>query len=89
MHLAHTKRVAGHPSPGAAGPTTGTLTRLAMIATVISKSLRVETDHMSKTWNNTRFARAAGLTLNYTGLYVQQGQDVAKKIKTFLQQKRV
>ena len=36
-----------------------------------------------------RFARAAGLTLNYTGLYVQQGRDVPKKIKTFLQQKRV
>ena len=34
---------AWHPSPGAAGPAAGTLTRLAMIATAISK--RVETDH--------------------------------------------
>ena len=36
VHLAHTKRVAGHPSPGAAGPAAGTLARLAM---------RMETDH--------------------------------------------
>ena len=43
VHLAHTKRVARHPSPGAAGPAVGTLTRLAMIA-AISKS--VETDHV-------------------------------------------
>ena len=41
VHLAHTKRVTRHPSPGAAGPAAGTL---AMIATVISKS--VETDHV-------------------------------------------
>ena len=44
VHLAHTKRVARHPSPGAAGPVGGTLARLAMIATAISKS--VETDHV-------------------------------------------
>ena len=44
VHLAHTKRVDRHPSPGAAGPAAGTLTRLAMIATAISKS--VETDHI-------------------------------------------
>ena len=44
VHLAHTKRVALHPSSGAAGPVGGTLARLAMIATVISKS--VETDHV-------------------------------------------
>ena len=45
VHLAHTKRVARHPaSPGAAGPAAGTLARLAMIATAISKS--VETDHV-------------------------------------------
>ena len=45
VHLAHTKRVARHPSPGAAGLVGGTLARLAMIATAISKS--VETDHVS------------------------------------------
>ena len=44
VHLAHTKRVDRHPSPGAAGPAAGTLTRLAMIATAISKS--VEADHV-------------------------------------------
>ena len=44
VHLAHTKRVALHPSPGAAGPAAGTVTRLAMIDTVIRKS--VETDHV-------------------------------------------
>ena len=44
VHLAHTKRVARHPSPGAAGPVGGTLARLAMIATAISKS--VEMDHV-------------------------------------------
>ena len=44
VHLAHTKLVARHPSPGAAGPVGGTLARLAMIATAISKS--VETDHV-------------------------------------------
>ena len=44
VHLAHTKRVARHPSPGAAGPVVSTLAQLAMIATVISKS--VETDHV-------------------------------------------
>ena len=35
---------ARHPSPGAAGPAAGTLARLAMIATAISK--RVKTDHV-------------------------------------------
>ena len=45
VHLAHTKQVARHPSPGAAGPVGGTLARLAMISTAISKS--VETDHVS------------------------------------------
>ena len=44
VHLAQTKRVTRHPSPGAAGPAAGTLARLAMIATAISK--RVETDHV-------------------------------------------
>jgi hypothetical protein len=44
VHLAHTKRVARNPSPGAAGPAAGTLTQLAMITTAISKS--VETDHV-------------------------------------------
>ncbi len=44
VHLAHTKRVNQHPSPGAAGPAPGTLTRLAMITTATSKS--VETDHV-------------------------------------------
>ena len=39
----HLTRVALHLSPGAAGLAAGTLTRLAMIATAISK--RVETDH--------------------------------------------
>ena len=38
------KAVARHPSPGAAGPSAGTLARLAMIATAISKS--VEADHV-------------------------------------------
>ena len=55
---------ARHPSPGAAGPAAG---KLAMIATVISKS--VETDHVIAYVTNLekiRFARAAGLTLNYT-----------------------
>ena len=49
--LAQTKRVAGLASPGTAGSAAGTLTPLAMIATAISK--RVETDHMSQSWNNT------------------------------------
>ena len=40
---------ARHPSPGAAGPAAGTLARLAMIATVISKSV----ESMSQTWKNT------------------------------------
>ena len=44
VHLAHTKRVAQHLRPGSAGPAAGTLARLAMIATAISK--RVETDHV-------------------------------------------
>ena len=44
VHLAHTKRVARHPSPGAAGPAAGSLAQLAMIATAISKS--VEADHV-------------------------------------------
>ncbi len=44
VHLAHTKRVNWHPSPGAAGPAPGTLTRLAMITTATRKS--VETDHV-------------------------------------------
>ena len=43
LHLAHTKRVTRLPSP-CTGPATGTLARLAMIATVVSKS--VETDHV-------------------------------------------
>ena len=42
VHLAHTKRVDRHPSPGAAGPAVGTLTRLAMIATAISKSVEMD-----------------------------------------------
>ena len=40
----HPSPDARHPSPGAAGPAAGTLARLAMIATAISKS--VETDHV-------------------------------------------
>jgi hypothetical protein len=44
VHLAHTKRVNRHPSPDAAGPAPGTLTRLAMITTATSKS--VETDQV-------------------------------------------
>ena len=46
VHLEHTKRVARHsiPARGAAGPAAGTLTRLAMIATAISKS--GEADHV-------------------------------------------
>ena len=88
VHLAHTKRVAWHPSPGAAGPTAGTLTRLAMIATAISKS--VETDHVIAQIATIRFARAAGLTLNYTGLYTYSRAGMhQKEIKTFLQLKCV
>ena len=50
----HLARVARHPSPGAAGPAAGTLTRLAMIATAISRGWRRATTlHMSQTWNNT------------------------------------
>ena len=44
VHLAHTKRVDRHLIPGAAGPAAGTLARLAMIASAISK--RVKTDHV-------------------------------------------
>ena len=79
VHLAHTKRVVGHPSPGAAGPTAGTLTRLAMIATVISKSLRVETDHMSQTWNNTVCTRCGPDPELYWFIHVQQGWDAPKR----------
>ncbi len=77
VHLAHTKQVAGHPSPGAAGPAASTLTRLAMIATAISK--RVETDHMSQTWNNTVCTRCGPDPELYWFIHVQQGQDVPKR----------
>ncbi len=39
-----THKVTRHPSPGAAGPAAGTLTRLAMITTATRQS--VETDHV-------------------------------------------
>ena len=77
VHLAHTKRVAGHQSPGAAGPAAGTLTRLAMIATAISK--RVETDHMSQTWNNTVCTRCRPDPELYWFIHVQQGRDAPKR----------
>jgi hypothetical protein len=46
LHLAHTKRGTRTPSPGALAdsPEVGTVARLAMIATAISK--RVEIDHV-------------------------------------------
>ncbi len=77
VHLAHTKRVALHPSPGAAGPAAGTLTRLAMIATAISK--RVETDHMSQTWNNTVCTRCWPDPELYWFIHVQKGRDEPKR----------
>ena len=46
VHLAHTKRVARHLSPVAAGPAAGTLIRLAMITTAISKSVESDPDHV-------------------------------------------
>ena len=81
VHLAHTNRVAGHPSPGAAGPAADTLTQLAMIATVISKSLRVETDHMSHTWNNTVCTRCGPDPELYWFIRTA-GPGCAKKKKT-------
>ncbi len=93
LHLAHTKRVARHPSPGAAGPAAGTLSttlaRLAMIATAISK--RVETDHViaysAKDWVQHGLHWHA-LTLYlcwlvyvHTSDYSGQPQDVQKEIK--------
>ena len=87
VHLAHTKRVAGHPSPGAAGQAAGTLTQLAMIATAISKSLRVETDHISQTWNNTVCTRCRPDPQLYWFIRTAGPGCAKKKIKTFLQQK--
>ena len=68
VHLAHTKRVTRHPSPGAAGPAAGTLTRLAMITTATSKS--VETDHVIA-YRATELGEDGlhSVTLNKTGLY--------------------
>jgi hypothetical protein len=84
----HLARVARHPSPGAAGPAAGTLTRLAMIATAISRGWRRATTlHMSQTWNNTVCTRCGPDPMVYTRT---AGPGCAKKkIKTFLQQKRV
>ena len=83
----HLTRVAWHPSPGAAGPAAGTLTRLAMIATAISRGWRRATTlHMSQTWNNTVCTRCWPDPGLYT--YSRAGMR-QKEIKTFLQQKRV
>ena len=82
----HLTRVAWHPSPCAAGLAAGTLTRLAMIATAISK--RVETDHnIAYVTDLEQYGlHAAGLTLNYTGLYTYSRAGMRRKqIKTFLQ----
>ena len=81
VHWAHTKRVARHPSPGAAGPVGGTLARL-------SKS--VETDHVIAYVTNLEQYGLHALTLNYTGLYTYSRAGVhQKEIKTFLLLKSV